>query len=247
MPARELRRRKLQIVGSLQEIEKQRERETEVSDTLFLLSSHLCLPRSPPTSPSHYPPAHQVDITLSFAAVSYIRFLFRRHPRYFQYHPPTPPNNRATNCKFLPDLPPPRAGLFTIASCDFYLVKGKPTLIRYLQLLGPSHIRRLFYRMQSFTALAVVVATLFELISSQSIDPNSVDIATRGMGIHSISNVDQDADLSLDDWCTKQKASCPLLCLQIPGATAGTEANSCDPVRVPLQAHAAIADKFRPP
>ncbi|CAF9937505.1 MAG: hypothetical protein HETSPECPRED_000560 [Heterodermia speciosa] len=64
--------------------------------------------------------------------------------------------------------------------------------------------------MQSFIALAVVVATLFKLVPSQSIDPDSVAIATR------------------NEWCTKQKASCPLLCLQIPGATAGTEANSCD-------------------
>lgn len=90
--------------------------------------------------------------------------------------------------------------------------------------------------MQSFIALAVVVATLFKLVPSQSIDPDSVAIATRSTRIHSVSKVDPDADLSLDEWCTKQKASCPLLCLQIPGATAGTEANSCDAVRIPVTA-----------
>ncbi|KAI9662366.1 MAG: hypothetical protein M1821_008533 [Bathelium mastoideum] len=54
------------------------------------------------------------------------------------------------------------------------------------------------------TILAVLGST-----SAQTIDPNSVPIGTR------------------DAWCTAQTSSCPLICLQQPGAS-GTTSNSCD-------------------
>lgn len=64
--------------------------------------------------------------------------------------------------------------------------------------------------MISTTAL-VFAFTFSKLVAPQSIDPSSVDITTR------------------DKWCDAQKASCPLLCLQIPGASAAPSSNDCTP------------------
>ncbi|KAN0093938.1 hypothetical protein V8E51_017122 [Hyaloscypha variabilis] len=69
--------------------------------------------------------------------------------------------------------------------------------------------------MPSFKLCAAVLATaLFSMSVSQVtyyIDPNSVPLATR------------------QQWCTSQETACPLLCLQLPGASSTTAANDCDP------------------
>lgn len=64
--------------------------------------------------------------------------------------------------------------------------------------------------MHSFTTFSLITS-LLSLVASQSIDPTSVPISTR------------------NTWCTNQEASCPLICLQIPGAAGTPEANTCDP------------------
>ncbi|KAH8596683.1 hypothetical protein B0O99DRAFT_105489 [Bisporella sp. PMI_857] len=66
------------------------------------------------------------------------------------------------------------------------------------------------------SSLAVVAVAIFsfnaQAATQYSIDPNSVDLATR------------------ESWCVSQKASCPLLCLQNTGAQdASTAENDCDP------------------
>jgi len=66
--------------------------------------------------------------------------------------------------------------------------------------------------MPSFKTTAVAVIAL--LVSAQAqytINPNSVPLATR------------------EKWCTSQEAACPLLCLQLPGSSSTTAANTCDP------------------
>jgi len=67
--------------------------------------------------------------------------------------------------------------------------------------------------MPSFKTAAIAVIAL--LVSAQAqvqytIDPNSVPLATR------------------QKWCDSQQASCPLLCLQLPGSSSTTAANTCD-------------------
>ncbi|KAL8842533.1 MAG: hypothetical protein Q9170_000487 [Blastenia crenularia] len=54
----------------------------------------------------------------------------------------------------------------------------------------------------------MTAASLFQLVISQTIDPNTVDPATR------------------QKWCDDQKASCPLLCLQ-QGVSDVPETNNC--------------------
>lgn len=57
----------------------------------------------------------------------------------------------------------------------------------------------------------IAVAALARLAITQTIDPNSVPLATR------------------DAWCQSQIAQCPLICLQVAGNSAATYANTCDP------------------
>jgi len=70
--------------------------------------------------------------------------------------------------------------------------------------------------MPSFkTNIAVAATALFYMSANAqiqySIDPNSVSLSIR------------------QGWCTAQKATCPLLCLQLgPGASSTTIQNSCD-------------------
>ncbi|MCJ1238696.1 hypothetical protein MMC14_006687 [Varicellaria rhodocarpa] len=64
--------------------------------------------------------------------------------------------------------------------------------------------------MLSLTTLTVTLLTLATSIVSQTINPNSVDIAMR------------------QQWCTTQEASCPLICLQLPGTTGQPTQNNCD-------------------
>jgi len=59
--------------------------------------------------------------------------------------------------------------------------------------------------------LAAILAGLLALSHGQVIDPSSVDLATRQY------------------WCTEQKSSCPLICLQLKGSEAGTISNTCYP------------------
>ena len=78
------------------------------------------------------------------------------------------------------------------------------------------------------TALLVAGA---KLAIPQSIDPSSVDPATKSKSsFSSLFLTIQNLLLTLDvgKWCTDQKASCPLLCLQIPGASAVPSSNTCD-------------------
>jgi hypothetical protein len=70
--------------------------------------------------------------------------------------------------------------------------------------------------MPSLKLSAAVLATAILSMSVRSqityyIDPNSVPLSTR------------------TQWCTAQETSCPLLCLQLPGASSTTSANDCDP------------------
>ncbi|KAH6669422.1 hypothetical protein B0J14DRAFT_119058 [Halenospora varia] len=64
-------------------------------------------------------------------------------------------------------------------------------------------------------ALAVLATALFSISaraqSQYYIDPNSVPLNQR------------------QSWCQTQQVSCPLLCLQTPGASSTTKANTCDP------------------
>jgi len=67
--------------------------------------------------------------------------------------------------------------------------------------------------MPSFKISAAILATALFSITGQaqySIDPNSVPLSTRSQ------------------WCQSQITSCPLLCLQLPGASGTTSANDCD-------------------
>jgi hypothetical protein len=65
------------------------------------------------------------------------------------------------------------------------------------------------------TSVAVLATALFSLsVRSQAVyyvDPNSVPLSTRTA------------------WCTSQTQECPLLCLQLPGASSTTASNDCDP------------------
>jgi hypothetical protein len=54
------------------------------------------------------------------------------------------------------------------------------------------------------------LAWMVSLAASQSIDPSTIPIATRQY------------------WCEQQKASCPLICLQLPNGTASTDSDTCD-------------------
>ncbi|RMZ86970.1 hypothetical protein DV736_g5801, partial [Chaetothyriales sp. CBS 134916] len=65
--------------------------------------------------------------------------------------------------------------------------------------------------MLCFWLSATVLPSLLGVALSQSIDPNSVPLATR------------------DQWCQSQITQCPLICLQTKGNSAGTDANDCDP------------------
>ncbi|KAI9892365.1 MAG: hypothetical protein M1814_001567 [Vezdaea aestivalis] len=64
--------------------------------------------------------------------------------------------------------------------------------------------------MQLILSALVALASLPSFGSAQSIDPKSVDKPTRLF------------------WCQTQITQCPLLCLQLPGNSAGTRQNSCD-------------------
>jgi len=72
--------------------------------------------------------------------------------------------------------------------------------------------------MPSLKLSAAVLATaLFSMSVSQVtywIDPTSVPLSTR------------------QQWCTSQETSCPLLCLQLPGASSTTTENDCDPTNL---------------
>src|SRR5947199_1201471 len=85
--------------------------------------------------------------------------------------------------------------------------------------------------MHQFVLLTGVFSSLISLAASQTIDPNTVPLATRGKP-PVVENVHW-ADLysCKDAWCTSQITQCPLLCLQLPGEnSAATESNTCDPV-----------------
>ncbi|KAL2001224.1 hypothetical protein VTN02DRAFT_2085 [Thermoascus thermophilus] len=58
--------------------------------------------------------------------------------------------------------------------------------------------------------LLLALASAVSIVTAQSIDPDSVPLSTR------------------DQWCESQKSSCPLLCLQLPGASESPEQNSCN-------------------
>lgn len=62
-----------------------------------------------------------------------------------------------------------------------------------------------------FPTIAVAaVAALFSTATAQTIDPNSVPLATR------------------DAWCTSQISACPLICTQETNGSAATYSNTCD-------------------
>jgi len=63
--------------------------------------------------------------------------------------------------------------------------------------------------MSPLRAFALIAFCLTNLAASQTIDPSSVNITVR------------------ETWCTDQMASCPLICLQLPGTSGSPESNSC--------------------
>jgi len=63
--------------------------------------------------------------------------------------------------------------------------------------------------MRTFAFVSALLAVA-GLSTAQTIDPNSVDTATKSQ------------------WCDAQKTACPLLCLQYPGDSAATTSNTCD-------------------
>ena len=84
--------------------------------------------------------------------------------------------------------------------------------------------------MRSYTTLtAFLVVTSLKLCGSQTIDPSTVDDDTKSKRFGGDHRIIVDF-CKLETWCKNQKSSCPLLCLQIPGATDSTEENTCDPV-----------------
>ncbi|KAL9578352.1 MAG: hypothetical protein Q9212_005771 [Teloschistes hypoglaucus] len=70
--------------------------------------------------------------------------------------------------------------------------------------------------MQYFTILAILFTPLFQLVVSQTIDPSTVDDATK------------------QKWCNDQQAACPLLCLQM-NATDVPASNDCTPAQNPTR------------
>ncbi|KAL1975189.1 hypothetical protein VTN31DRAFT_3581 [Thermomyces dupontii] len=62
-----------------------------------------------------------------------------------------------------------------------------------------------------FKKLLLASSLLAGLATSQTIDPEDIEISTR------------------DQWCLSQTESCPLICLQLPGASIETQQNECDP------------------
>jgi len=66
--------------------------------------------------------------------------------------------------------------------------------------------------MYSFKASAALAASMLLTLSSAqyTIDPTSVPTSQR------------------DTWCQSQQTACPLLCLQLPGESSTTDANTCD-------------------
>ena len=85
--------------------------------------------------------------------------------------------------------------------------------------------------MPSFGVLTFIFVSLINIVTSQTIDPNSVPISTRGkqalIGRASRSFVI--LSMLLDTWCTTQESSCPLLCYQT-NATDAPIANTCTAV-----------------
>jgi len=61
------------------------------------------------------------------------------------------------------------------------------------------------------TFVFLFFAGLVSFTLAQSIDPNSVDEATK------------------EKWCQDQQSSCPLLCLQLPGTSKTPKSNFCTP------------------
>jgi len=61
------------------------------------------------------------------------------------------------------------------------------------------------------SAVLLAVSSIVALVTTQSIDPNTIDPALRA------------------SWCEDQQTSCPLICLQLPGANGNPESNTCDP------------------
>ncbi|KAF7595803.1 hypothetical protein BBP40_004615 [Aspergillus hancockii] len=63
----------------------------------------------------------------------------------------------------------------------------------------------------SSLAVIAALASLGNGQTASTIDPNSVPLSTR------------------EQWCQSQKAACPLICLQLPGASGSPNENTCDP------------------
>lgn len=60
------------------------------------------------------------------------------------------------------------------------------------------------------TVAVAAVSALLSAVNAQSINPNSVPLATR------------------DTWCTSQISACPLICTQETNGSAATYSNTCD-------------------
>lgn len=61
----------------------------------------------------------------------------------------------------------------------------------------------------AFAPILLAMASVSTLTNAQTVDPNSVAEATR------------------ESWCSSQKAACPLICLQLPGASGSPVQNDC--------------------
>lgn len=80
-----------------------------------------------------------------------------------------------------------------------------------MRLTVPQSASPLPSNMMFRTIAVVAVTALLSTVTAQTIDPDSVDIATR------------------DTWCTSQITACPLICTQETNGSAAVYSNTCDP------------------
>lgn len=83
-----------------------------------------------------------------------------------------------------------------------------------------------------FAVVLPLLSALTGLTVAQS-NPNpfnitAVPIEQRGIDLMRCQKQERMLRKPIDAWCTTQKESCPLLCLQYPGNDASTQSNDCD-------------------
>ena len=82
--------------------------------------------------------------------------------------------------------------------------------------------------MLSIISISALVASIAVSVSAQTIDPN-VSLARSPPTQHTNNDLQSVPIGTRDQWCVSQESECPLICLQTPGNSGGTDANDCDP------------------